>query len=130
MAVTSVVTIVGSRHVADPGYHVTGSLGGGKITLRSRSPSSGSRSATTVRNVSAFATTAPAEDRLDCDELRQLGPDRGRDAAVRRDDRAPPSADSPVSQVGSPNPREGRQARTFTVTVRKQRRDAGERRHP
>jgi hypothetical protein len=54
--------IVGARYVTDTGYHVTGSVGGGAITLSVPLADLGLALGDKTRNISAFATTAPSEN--------------------------------------------------------------------
>jgi uncharacterized repeat protein (TIGR01451 family) len=123
-AVTSVVTVVGSRYVTDPGYTVTGSVAGGKITLRIPLSQLGLSIGDKVRNVSAFATTAPAEDDPTATSFANSG--RTVDATPPFDATIapPPSADVAVSQVASPNPVKAGKNLVFTVTVKNNGPDA------
>jgi hypothetical protein len=53
--------IVGVRYVADPTVHVTGTLGGGFLTLKARKADLGVDVGSVLRSVTAFATAQPAE---------------------------------------------------------------------
>jgi uncharacterized repeat protein (TIGR01451 family) len=110
-------TVVGARYVTDAGYHVSGSLGNGQLTLSIPLADLGLAIGDTIRNVSAFATAEPSED----DTTASLIIDSGRtiDATPPFDATLapPPSADIAVAQTASPNPVGRGKPETFTITV-------------
>ena len=117
-AVTSVITIVGSRYLTDAGYDVTGSVGNGKITLSIPLAALGLKPGDKVRNVSAFATAAPAEN--DASAASYLKSARTVDATPPFDATiaTPAAADVAVSQTASPSSVKKGKTVSFAITVR------------
>jgi uncharacterized repeat protein (TIGR01451 family) len=110
-------SILGARYMPDAGYHVTGSLDSGGIHLSIPLSELGLAPGDRILDVTAFATTEPAQDDPTADLIENPG---------RTVDATPPfdavientaRADLSVSQTDSPDPVKHGTPVTYAITV-------------